>query len=306
MYKKIILSLVCSLFLIAAFAQKKKPVSILIIDGFSNHDWQQTTVLTKAILEESGLFTVDVTTIPADSIERQQWKPSFEKYSAIIQNSNNIFQWHLKWPRHAEQQLENFVKKGGGLYILHSANNAFTHWAEYDKMIGLGWRPKTTGYALEIDSNKNIIRIPPGEGAATGHGNRFDAVIKKYTNHAINNDYPTQWKTANMEVYNYPRGAAENVTVLSYTYDSTATHRYWPVEWVVNYGKGRVYNSSMGHLWKGDVYPEAYRCIGFQTTLIRVTEWLATGKVTYPLPSNFPGAEQVSMRDKTDFPKKKE
>ncbi len=305
MYKYYCSLTVCCILFLSSFGQKKELIPVLIVDGFSNHDWQQTTLLTKGILEESGLFTVDVTTIPIDSTEREQWKPAFEKYAAIIQNSNNIFQFHLKWPRHAELQLESYVNNGGGLYILHSANNAFPHWQEYDKMIGLGWRPASSGYALEIDADKNIIRIPPGEGAATNHGKRFDALITKYTNHTLNSDYPAQWKTANMEVYNFPRGAAENITVLSYTYDSSATRRYWPVEWIVDYGKGRVYNSSMGHLWKGDVYPEGYRCIGFQTTMIRVTEWLATGKVTYPLPSNFPGAGQVSMRDEKDIPKKK-
>jgi len=51
----------------------------------------------------------------------------------------------------------------------------------------------------------------------------------------------------------------------------------------------------MGHLWKGDIFPPAYRCIGFQTTMIRVTEWLATGKVTYPVPKDFPTKDAVSL-----------
>jgi hypothetical protein len=51
----------------------------------------------------------------------------------------------------------------------------------------------------------------------------------------------------------------------------------------------------MGHLWKGDVYPVSYQCVGFQTTLIRATEWLATGKVTYPVPDNFPTKEHTSL-----------
>jgi type 1 glutamine amidotransferase len=164
-------------------------------------------------------------------------------------------------------------------------------------MIGLGWRPRSSGYALEVDSNKNIIRIPPGEGNGTGHGARFNAIIQILNRHPINNDYPEQWKTANTEVYNYPRGPAENITILSFAYDSTATHRRWPVEWVVKYGKGRVYNSSMGHLWKGETYPDAYRCIGFQTTMIRAAEWLATRKVSYEMPENFPTKDSIRLID---------
>jgi type 1 glutamine amidotransferase len=282
-------------------AQKKQVISVLIVDGFSNHDWKQTTAVTKWILEKTGRFSVDVSTIPADSSDRSIWKPDFKKYAVVIQNTNNIHNTSLRWPVPAEQALENYVKAGGGLYILHSGNNAFPHWKEYDQMIGMGWRPRSSGYALEIDAAKNIIRMAPNEGSGTGHGNRFNAVIQVLNQHPINKGYPQQWQTANTEVYNYPRGPAENMTVLSYAFDSTATQRNWPVEWVVSYGKGRVYNSSMGHLWRGEIYPPAYRCVGFQTTMIRAAEWLATGKVTYPVPIDFPTREVISVRSENEF-----
>ena len=283
------------------YAQKKQVISVLIIDGFSNHDWEQTTAVTKWILEKTGRFSVAVSTVPADSSARSVWKPDFKKYAVVIQNTNNINDTSLRWPAQAEQALEKYVKAGGGLYILHSGNNAFPHWKEYDKMIGLGWRPRSSGYALEIDAAKNIIRIPPNEGNGTGHGNRFNAVIQVLNHHPINKGYPAQWQTANTEVYNYPRGPAENITVLSYAFDSTATQKNWPVEWVVGYGKGRVYNSSMGHLWQGEIYPPAYRCVDFQTTMIRAAEWLATGKVTYPVPIDFPTRESISLRSENEF-----
>jgi type 1 glutamine amidotransferase len=283
--------------------QKSKLIPVLIIDGFSNHDWKQTSFVTKMILEKSGLFTVDVSTIPTDSIERLAWRADFSKYPVIIQSSNNLADRKLVWPREMEKQLEDFVSRGGGLYILHGANNSFIHWGEYEKMIGMGWRPVTVGYALEIDSNKNIVRYPPNEGKATSHGARFNAIITKLNDHPINKDYPDQWQTANTEVYNFPRGAAENLTVLSYAYDSSQTHRLWPVEWVVKYGKGNVYNSSMGHLWKGDIYPPAYRCVGFQTTMIRATEWLATGNVTYKVPKDFPTKDALSLKEEADLTK---
>jgi type 1 glutamine amidotransferase len=104
-----------------------------------------------------------------------------------------------------------------------------------------------------------------------------------------------------MELYTHARGPAENINILSFAFDS-ATNKNWPVEWVVKYGKGRVYNSSMGHLWKDEIYPISYRCIGFQTTLIRATEWLATGKVRYPVPASFPTKAAISVREETDLP----
>ena len=282
-------------------AQNDKFIPVLIVDGFSNHDWKQTTAVTKWILEESGRFKVDVSTIPADCSDRMSWLPRFSSYDVIIQNTNNIHNTRLHWPLQAEKALESYVKKGGGLYILHSANNAFPHWKQYDEMIGLGWRPDTVGFALEIDADENIVRHPPGEGLGTSHGERFNALIQMLNRHPINQDYPEAWQTVNTEVYSFPRGPAKNLTILSFAYDSTDTQKMWPVEWVVAYGKGRVYNSSMGHLWKGEKYPPAYRCVGYQTTVIRAAEWLATGKVTYPLPPDFPTRHSPRLRQETGF-----
>jgi type 1 glutamine amidotransferase len=284
-------------------AQQPKIIKVLIVDGFSNHDWKQTSNLTKRILDESKRFKVDISTVPLDSAGLAKWEPAFEKYAVVIQSTNNIQNPALRWPARIELELENYVRNGGGLYILHSGNNAFPHWKEYDKMIGMGWRSKTSGYSLEINENRDIIRIPPGEGDGTNHGNRFNAIIQILNRHPINKGYPDQWKTASTEVYNYPRGPVENLTVLSFAYDSTSTKKMWPVEWVVAYGKGRVYNSSMGHLWQDETYPLSYRCIGFQTTMIRVAEWLATSDVTYPIPENFPSKDQISIRKESDFPK---
>ena len=285
----------------AMLVAQNKLLTVLIVDGFSNHDWKQTTALTKWILEGSGLFSVSVSTIPSDSLQRLSWAPNFGNYDVVVQNTNNIQDTTLRWPIRAERSLEKYVKAGGGLYILHSANNAFSHWKEYDKMIGLGWRPATVGYALEIDDDKNILRLPPGTGMGTGHGDRFNALIKILNRHPINEQYPDEWQTVNTEVYHFPRGPAENLNVLSYAFDSTGTQRMWPVEWIVRYGKGRVYNSSMGHLWRGETYPPAYRCVGYQTTVVRATEWLAAGKVTYPIPPNFPTRSSPSLKNEDDL-----
>src|ERR1043165_9057459 len=104
--------LIC-LFPVLAFAQNSKPIPVLIVDGFSNHDSKQTSLLTQQLLEQSGLFKVDITTVPTDSIQRESWKPEFKKYKVVIQNTNNIQDIRLRWPRSAEEQLEKYVKRGG-------------------------------------------------------------------------------------------------------------------------------------------------------------------------------------------------
>src|SRR5688572_6513712 len=88
-------------------AQNGQPIRVLIIDGFSNHDWKQTTAVTRWILEKSGRFAVDVSTIPADSTQRSRWLPHLSAYTVVIQNTNNIHNPSLRWPRQAELALED-------------------------------------------------------------------------------------------------------------------------------------------------------------------------------------------------------
>ena len=40
------------------------PIRALIVDGQNNHAWQETTPVLKKLLEETGLFQVDVATSP--------------------------------------------------------------------------------------------------------------------------------------------------------------------------------------------------------------------------------------------------
>lgn len=276
-----------------------KPIKVLIVDGFSNHDWKQTTHVVRKILEDTKLFDIEVSTTPLSPNDPgwNKWRPNFGHYDVVIQNTNNIGKSQIRWPREVEMALENYVKSGGGLYILHSANNAFSHWQEYSRMIGLGWRSKDGGAALEITEDGNILRIPSGEGKSTSHGPRLDTVVRILNRHPINKGFPRRWKTPSLEVYVYARGPAKDLTVLSYAYDVT-TQKYWPIEWVVQYGKGRVYNSTFGHLWSGELNPDSMQCVGFQTTLIRAIEWVGTGSVTWAVPHNFPTEEKISLQEK--------
>jgi len=58
--------------------------------------------------------------------------------------------------------------------------------------------------------------------------------------------------------------------------------------WTVDYGKGRVFHTPMGHDVNG------MRCVGFITTLARGTEWAATGKVTVSFLANSATPEKAS------------
>ena len=90
--------------------------------------------------------------------------------------------------------------------------------------------------------------------------------------------------------------------MLSYANDTVRTKLNWPTEWTVTYGKGRVYTSTLGHVWKGDVQPVTVRDAGVQTLLARALQWLARRPVTFPVPDDFPTASETSVRGELKLP----
>ncbi len=271
-------------------------IKVLIVDGFSNHNWRYNTGLLLGILQPTGLFDLDVSTAPPTSSAPgwDTWRPRFKDYDVVLQTCNDI-NGGPSWPKDVQRAFEDYVAGGGGMFDYHSANNAFPAWPAYNDMIGLGWRKKDFGWAIAIDPDEKLVRIPAGEGLGTGHGPQADTVITNLGEHPIHAGLPGKWKTPHLEVYYYARGPANNLTVLSYGFDPR-TKMNWPTEWVVTYGKGRIYNATFGHVWKDDVQPPALRCAGVQTIMIRALQWLAHRPVTYPVPRDFPTETALSIR----------
>ncbi len=282
-------------------------IRVLIVDGFSNHDWQQTTQLLRGILDGAGKFEVDVSTAPqdSDSPEWAAWRPKFSNYDVVIQtcneNANNGLLLNLKkkpdWPEAVKHDFAEYVRKGGAVYIYHAAENAFVGWKEYEQMVGLSWRDADYGTAIRIDDAGKLVRIPPNDGRATNHGKRQDVLVTRLGNDPIHAGLPRAWMSPEMEVYYYARGPAQNVNALTYARDTDPKlGLLWPVEWTTTYGKGRVYISTYGHVWTGDVDPPGMRCAAVQTIIPRALEWLARRPVSFPVPTDFPGTTAVSVR----------
>jgi type 1 glutamine amidotransferase len=306
-----------------AAADDKKPgdkIRVILIDGQNNHKWHETSPLLKKVLEDCGRFTVDVATAPdkprqpqkpkqdtpeaqakyrddlakykaADAIYREampKFRVDLSKYDVVLSNYNGD-----PWPKEVNDALDNAVKSGKiGLVIVHAANNAFGGWNEYNQMIGMGWRGNKGGDRLMLDDSGKEIRVPAGTGDGSGH--RYTGVFQvmvRNPEHPIVKGMPKEWMHDRDELYDNMRGPIQNIHLLATAY-SKGTKAHEPMIWTVDYGKGRVFHTPMGH----DV--NAMRCIGFITTLQRGTEWAATGKVTLPIPSNFPTADKVSALPK--------
>jgi type 1 glutamine amidotransferase len=271
-------------------------IKVLIVDGFSNHDWEATTKAISSILHRDEEIEIHISTVPNENTDSwKEWKPPFNNYAVVIQNTNDISK-EGSWPEPAKRSLESYIANGGGMLVFHSANNAFPDWVEYNRMIGLGWRNKEFGPAIVVKDDKPVT-IPAGEGDHTGHGERVDAVITRMGEHPVHRGLPKEWMAADIEVYRYARGPAENISILSYAKDAE-TGLNFPTEWVVEYDKGRIYNSTFGHYWHNlPEDPPGIRCIGFRTLLHRATRWLAGAEITEDAPDNFPSKDQISLAD---------
>ena len=262
----------------------------LIVDGQNNHNWRATTPVLVSILEKSGRFTVDVATSPPRNASRRAWddfRPNFANYDVVLSNYNGQL-----WPEPVRKALQKFVAGGGGLVIVHAANNAFPEWEEWNRMIGLGWRGNTFGTRVTLDEQGNLVRTPKGQGPGAGHGpqHEFPIVIRD-PNHPVTKGMPREWMHAKDELYHGQRGPALHMHILATAYSSPAkrgTGAHEPMIWWIPYGKGRVFTTVMGHA------DYSMKCVGFQTVVARGAEWAATGKVTIPIPKNFPTAEETS------------
>jgi uncharacterized protein len=269
------------------------PIRVLLLDGQSGgpyHNWQLTSRVLKKELEDGGLFQVTVATSPRFGEDFANFKPDFAKYQAVVFNYDAP-----DWPLDLRQQLEQFVKNGGGLIIVHASDNAFPEWQAFNQMIGIGgWRNRSekSGPLWYFNDGKLVSDNSPGP--AGSHGVRLPyQVTTRAPNHPIMKGLPRVWMHGADELYATLRGPGENMIVLATAHSdprNKGTGRDEPSLIVVNYGKGRVFHTTMGH----DV--AALSCVGFITTFQRGTEWAATGRVTQKIPSNFPAADSVSLR----------
>lgn len=320
------LLLTAGLALPVAAAEKLK---VLLIDGQNNHAWQQTTPVLRTILESSGRFEVVVSTSPAsaprppaqpkekDPEKLAAWKTAYQKWEAdkaahakaseaawaawrpdfaahdvVVSNYNGE-----KWPEPVQQALEAYVSGGGGFVAVHAANNSHPEWKAYNEMIavgGWGGRSELSGPYLRLRDGKWVRDTTPGRGGA--HGSKHEFLIEtRAPEHPIVKGLPEKWLHATDELYDRLRGPAERVTVLASAFSDPKTNgsgEHEPILMVTDYGKGRVFHTTLGH----DTV--AMGSVGFQETLKRGTEWAATGGVTFgPMSATDLPADRVGVRE---------
>ncbi|VGO21510.1 ThuA domain-containing protein [Pontiella sulfatireligans] len=311
--KKTILSVLCVLVLASGADAKLKA---LIMDGQNNHAvWPKATIMMKQMLEDTGLFEVDLVRtkytwkagrekafldmagLPSEDLPKSKtdpdFAPDFKKYDVVV---NNLGYNAAPLPEATKKALESYMKNGGGLVVVHAADNCWGDWEEYNKMIGVGgWGGRTEKHGPYVyinEEGKEIRDMSPGKGGTHGKAHEFPITVRA-PNHPIMKGLPAQWLTSFDECYAKLRGPAENMTILATGEDLNVAARkgqHQPALMTITYGKGRCFHSILGH------DTPAYEGVGFIATFNRGCEWVATGKVTQPVPADFPTADQTSKR----------
>ncbi len=317
--------------------ENKQLYKALILDGSNNHYiWPKTTFMMKSYLEETGLFEVEV--FRSDSIwlgikynskrpeayksfieafpvstskqlasdqplQQMNTPADFEKYDVII---SNLGASTPDWPEEVKSSFEAYMKKGGGLVVVHAANNAWGNWEAFNEMIGLGaWggRDSTSGPFVYYDKAEVLQQEDSAHQVCGSHGLEQEFVItSRVPNHPIMKGLPLQWLHAQDELYDRMRGPFKNATILATAFsDMERNKQPWepsvpgtgqnvPMLLAVNYGQGRIFHSTLGH------FDYSMECVGFMTTFQRGTEWAASGNVTQEVPHDYPTDKQVSSR----------
>ena len=289
-----ILMLACAVMHICSC--QSKPIKALVVSGQNNHNWQVSHKVLKQILDNSGLFVTDIAlTTPAGG-DMTTFKPDFSQYDVVVLDYNGD-----RWPAETDSAFVKYVRKGGGVVIYHAADNAFSGWEEFNRIIALGgWegRNEKSGPYCYLKDGELVLDNRPGHGGSHGQQREYPMHCRN-AKHPITKGLPDNWMHARDEMYDSMRGPA-NIKDLLYsgTTDPATggSGREEPLVFTVDYGKARIFHLMLGHCGPTAEDNPAMQCVGFQTLLLRGTEWAATGKVKQPVPADFPTDQSVSLR----------
>ena len=195
---------------------KQEKIHALIVTGvdYPGHPWAQTTPVLRRQLEKDARFVVRVVEDPhfLDS-------NAINAYDLVVLNFMN---WEVPAPgEQARRHLREFVSGGKGLVLVHFSCGAWQDWPEFVELAGRVWDPK-----LRPHDPLGRFTVTPSAGnhPITAGMKPFETTDELYTCLAGNTP----------------------VEILA-TARSIVDQKDYPMAFVLNYGKGRVFHSPLGH-----------------------------------------------------------
>lgn len=224
-------------------ATKKKILVFSKATGFDHWTIPHNTEMLKILGKKTNAFEIHV----KYDIEQFE-KKNLKKYDAVIFNNCNPsgpdrdlfsdllrqntslsdFEIKKRAPEY-EANMMNYVKKGGGLMILHGAITVQNNSVEFSKMTGgsFDYHPKQQEiHVKEVDANHPLVKAFKGKGLT-------------------HIDEPYFFKNAYFD-YNFRPLLYMEVDKLE-GLKKEVTEKVIYVSWIKRYGKGRVFYSSPSH-----------------------------------------------------------
>jgi len=221
----------------------------LILTGHHHpgHPWQETTRAIHDALKKDHSILVDITS----NIENlSAYKLS--NYDFLILNYCN---WELPegLSDHSKEAFTSYLRNGGGLIIIHFANGAWHYslpgaeesdWPEFRKICSRMWDHEG--------------------GSAHDNYGEFEVIIND-TVHDITESL-VSFKTIDELYYNQAGDMRIKPLLTALSKD---TGKEEPLAWVYNYGKGKIFQTLLGHDAASFKAPE------FQEILRRAAFWVS-------------------------------
>ena len=250
----------------AALRAQQKPlprkIQVVILTGRDDHDWRGATPLMRQYLDAAAIFETRI-----DEECRDLGPESLQRYDvAVLVYADKLPE--DAWSERSKAVLRDFVQGGKGLVLYHHSSTAFKDWPEYARISGGNYygraqhspihdftvtftdrdHPVTRGlkktFVQTQDELYASMQMQPEGG--------YHVLATGWDDHAL---YNGKFKTP------VPGPGANE-----------------PLLWTVDYGKGRVFATMIGHSAK------ATQSAGFRATFTRGVEWAATGDVTQQVP----------------------
>jgi uncharacterized protein len=228
----------------------KKLLVVSTTTGYRHSSISTAEKVLAELAKQSGTFTVEFVSQPEGKpvskpdanpetkAAEQKWEErlkqalmklspeSLKNYDGIIfvNTTGNL-------PIPDKEGFLNWIKSGKAFIGMHSATDTFPGWPEYIEMIGGEFR--THGPQVGVEC------------------------LNKDSQHPATQSLDTTWTIPQEEIYqfkNYDSAKVKDLLVLD-KHPNNKTPGHYPVAWCREFGKGKVFYTSLGHredIWDAD------------------------------------------------------
>ena len=184
--------------------------------------------------------------------------------------------------------------------LYHAADNAFPDWEEFNRIAALGgWggRDERSGPYLYWKDGSLVRDTTKGPGGSHGEQREY-SMNGRNAEHPVVGDCPGGG-------YMRPTSCTIGCAVPPMSRNCCTRPMPIPDEEVPDarnrwfyrrLRKARIFHLMIGHADPSLEDNPAMQCTGFQTLLLRGSEWAATGKVRQRVPDDFPTERKSSLR----------